>query len=77
MGKGKGSVVRYCSRTNQNHNLFEFRGFNLIDVLKLKKLFRKKLNIPIIIKNDFFQPHTTKYHQLSIENTLFLRKYYQ
>ena len=29
MGKGKGSVARYCSRVLWNHNIFEFAGFNI------------------------------------------------
>lgn len=54
MGKGKGSLNRYCSRTYKNHNLFEFIGFNLKDLLSLKKIFKKKTNIPLKIGSQFF-----------------------
>jgi len=54
MGKGKGAIARYCSRTQQNHNLFEFSGFNLRDIYKLKRIFNKKINIPVKIHSLFF-----------------------
>lgn len=76
MGKGKGSVARYCSRIWQNHNLFEFRGFNVGDVYKLKKLFRKKLNIPISIHTNFFITKHTRYHTNKVEMVFTNRKYY-
>ena len=55
MGKGKGALSRYCSRVLQNHSLFEFSGFNLREVLVLKKIFNKKVNIPTKINVDFFK----------------------
>lgn len=54
MGKGKGTLSRYCSRIPQNHNLFEFGGFNLREIFTLKKIFKKKVNIPTKIIGDFF-----------------------
>ena len=39
MGKGKGALNRYCSRVLQNHTLFEFSGFNLRELVNLKKIF--------------------------------------
>ncbi len=76
MGKGKGSVARYCSRVWQNHNLFEFRGFNVGDVYKLKTLFQRKLKIPISIYTNFFITKYTKYHVNKVEMTFTTRKYY-
>ena len=40
MGKGKGSVVRYCSRICRNHNLFEFTGFGIVELMSLKRVFK-------------------------------------
>ena len=54
MGKGKGSLVRYCSRTLQNHNILEFSGFNLHEIVRLRCIFKKKLNIPTKIYSNFF-----------------------
>jgi len=54
MGKGKGSIVRYCSRIFKNHNLFEFSGFNLNELVLLRKIFNKKVNIPVRIYTNFF-----------------------
>jgi len=54
MGKGKGAVTRYCFRVLQNHNLFEFKGFSLKELFNIKKIFRRKLNIPIHLLNNFF-----------------------
>ena len=54
MGKGKGGIVRYCSRILQNHNIFEFCGFNIYDLLNLKKIFLKKIHIPIVILKKNF-----------------------
>jgi ribosomal protein L16/L10AE len=54
MGKGKGSLTRYCARILQNHNLFEFSGFNLSEVFKIKKIFKKKVNINTKIYSNFF-----------------------
>ena len=61
MGKGKGSLVRYCSRVLQNHNIFEFSGFNLIEVIFLKKIFKKKVSIPTNIIGSFFLKKSYKY----------------
>ena len=54
MGKGKGSLSRYCSRVKQNHNLFEFVGFNLQEIFSIKNIFKKKTNIPLKIYSNFF-----------------------
>jgi len=54
MGKGKGTFIRFCSRVLQNHNLFEFRGFNIYDVQRLQHIFKKKVNIPTKILSYFF-----------------------
>lgn len=54
MGKGKGSIVRYCSRVFQNHNILEFLGYSYRDILILKKIFLKKVNIPIKVYSNFF-----------------------
>ena len=54
MGKGKGTISRYCSRVFQNHNLLEFVGFNLRELIVLKKFFKKKVNIPTKINSNFF-----------------------
>lgn len=74
MGKGKGSLSRYCSRIKQNHNLFEFTGFSLKDIFFLKKIFLKKIHIPITIQGNFFL--TTRYVLFEKnENLLFFRGY--
>jgi ribosomal protein L16/L10AE len=75
MGKGKGALTRYCSRTLKNHNIFEFRGFNLKELFFLKKIFNKKINIPLKIQSDFFLRKSYKYTYNSIENFFFNRKY--
>jgi len=54
MGKGKGSVARYCSRILKNHNLFEFAGFNIKELLLLKAIFLKKVQIPVKLYTNFF-----------------------
>jgi ribosomal protein L16/L10AE len=54
MGKGKGSVVRYCSRICRNHNLFEFTGFGIVELMSLKRVFSKKIQIPLKIHTNFF-----------------------
>jgi len=54
MGKGKGSLSRYCSRVKQNHNLFEFIGFNIQEIFSIKRIFKKKTNIPLKIYSNFF-----------------------
>lgn len=74
MGKGKGALNRYCSRISQNHNLFEFSGFNLKEVITLKKILKKKVNIPTKILSNFFQ---NKYYNFANrnENFFFFKKY--
>jgi hypothetical protein len=74
MGKGKGSFVRFCSRILQNHNLFEFSGFNITEVKFLKKNFQKKINIPIRIGFDFFLKLNTIFY--SSNEIFFLKKKY-
>ena len=76
MGKGKGSFVRYCSRILQNHNLFEFKGFRFVDIFKIKKIFKKKVNLPITICNVFFLKKDQR-HYCSNQSYFSLRKYYQ
>jgi ribosomal protein L16/L10AE len=75
MGKGKGALARYCSRIVKNHNLFEFSGFNLKEVLFLKNIFLKKINIPLKIQGNFFLRKSYKYTFNSVENFFFNRKY--
>ena len=74
MGKGKGGLVRYCSRVLQNHNLFEFTGFNSKELLSLKKIFEKKINIPVRICGDFFINKSYTQNNFN-ENWFFFRKY--
>lgn len=75
MGKGKGSLSRYCSRTLKNHNLFEFVGFSVKEILFLKKIFGKKTNIPVKIKGDFFFKSSYKYNYNCFESLIFNRRY--
>lgn len=74
MGKGKGALNRYCSRIPQNHNLLEFKGFNLCEVLKLKKIFKKKVNLPTKIIGNFFLNKNYIFAN-SNENFFFFKKY--
>lgn len=74
MGKGKGSISRYCSRIYKNHNIFEFVGFNLRELFFLKRIFNKKINIPVKINSSFFLNKTYKTFSKS-ENFFFHRKY--
>lgn len=76
MGKGKGGFVRYCSRILLNHIIFEFKGFRFFDILKIKKIFNKKVNLPIIIRNTFFLKKDQKYYYYN-QSCFTLRKYYQ
>jgi len=55
MGKGKGALARYCARVFQNHNLFEFSGFNVRELINLKKILKKKINLPLRMAGNFFQ----------------------
>ena len=75
MGKGKGALARYSARTLQNHNLFEFIGFNLKDLVRLKKILKKKVCIPVNIQGSFF---LNTYYILNgniSENNFFFKKY--
>lgn len=74
MGKGKGALSRYCSRILQNHNLLEFSGFNLKEVFILKKIFKKKVNIPTKIIGNFFKNKNYQFNNLS-ENFFYFKKY--
>ena len=74
MGKGKGSLNRYCSRVLQNHNLLELSGFNLHEVNRLKKILFKKINIPLKITSCFFKQKNSILHKKN-ENFFFLKKY--
>ena len=49
MGKGKGKLLRYCMRVNNNYTLFEFDGFSINYLNKIKQLFNFKLNTKIWI----------------------------
>ena len=73
MGKGKGSLVRYCSRILQNHNLFEFIGFPIKEIIALKKIFRKKLNVPIKINSVFFKNGDIIFNKYFYKNISFKR----
>jgi ribosomal protein L16/L10AE len=76
MGKGKGALARYCSRILKNHNLFEFSGFNLKELFFLKKIFKKKVNIPIKIYSSFFLNKSYKYLFNKNEVFFFNKKYH-
>jgi len=75
MGKGKGTIARYCSRILQNHNLFEFTGFNLNELISLKKILNKKVGIPIKINTNFFL--NKSYKCTSFNENFFAFKKYQ
>lgn len=75
MGKGKGALNRYCSRVLQNHNLFEFVGFNLCELIRLKKILNKKINIPLKITSTFFENKNTVVGKRN-ENFFSLKKYH-
>ena len=55
MGKGKGSLVRFCAKIKQNHNIFEFRGFSLKEIIYLKKILKRKVGFNTKIGFNFFQ----------------------
>ena len=74
MGKGKGSLSRYCPHILHNHNLFEFSGFNLKDLIRLKKIFCKKVKIPVKINCSFFLNKCCVYGSVN-EYLFFNRKY--
>lgn len=70
MGKGKGKLVRYCSRILSHHSIFEFSGFSITNLNKLKVLFLKKLNTPINIFSKFFSNKQLKFYKKN-ENFFF------
>lgn len=74
MGKGKGTLNRYCSRVLQNHNLLEFSGFNLREIVNLRKIFKKKVNLPTKIISNFFLNKNYLFTD-SNENFFFFKKY--
>lgn len=74
MGKGKGSLSRFCTRVVQNHNILEFSGFNLKDIILLNKIFKKKINIPTKINSNFFLNKNYIYSDIN-ENFLFHKNY--
>lgn len=74
MGKGKGALNRYCTRISQNHNLFEFSGFSLNELSRLKKIFQKKVKIPVKINSNFFINKNYLY-KANNENFCFFKKY--
>lgn len=75
MGKGKGALSRYCSRVLQNHNLFEFSGFNLCELVRLKRILNTKVNIPLKISSNFFKSKSTIFSKKN-ENLFYLKRYY-
>ena len=75
MGKGKGALARFCARVVQNHNLFEFSGFSINEVLKLKLLLKKKTNIPTKLFGSFF--FNTDYNVYQKNERWFFFKNYQ
>ena len=74
MGKGKGTLSRYCSRILKNHNIFEFTGFNLKELYSLKKIFKKKINIPVKLGSSFFFNKSYNFFSKN-ENLFFFKKY--
>ena len=74
MGKGKGTISRYCSRISQNHNLLEFSGFNLRELITLKKVFNKKVKIPLKINSNFFFNKSYNFNCKN-QNFFFFKKY--
>lgn len=75
MGKGKGGLSRYCSRILKNHNIFEFAGFNFYELVFLKKIFKKKINIPIKILSNFFFKKNYTIHSCCDAYFFFFRNY--
>lgn len=75
MGKGKGKFVRFCSRTLYNHNILEFSGFTIKEIVKVKRVLKKKVNIPTVIFSKFFYKKQYRYNYVN-ENFFFqnLRK---
>lgn len=76
MGKGKGTLNRYCSRILQNHSLLGFSGFNLKEVFLLKKIFKKKVNIPTKVVGDFFK-NKNYFFANSNEGGFFFKRYFK
>jgi ribosomal protein L16/L10AE len=76
MGKGKGALARYASRTIHNHNLLEFVGFNLFELKQLKRAFNLKINIPIKIHSNFFLNKSYVYGSKN-ENFFYFKKYFK
>lgn len=74
MGKGKGALNRFCARVLQNHNLFEFSGFNLREIIALKKILKKKINIKTKINSNFFFNKQYVFCNTN-ENFFFLKNY--
>lgn len=54
MGKGKGKVMRYCMRVPSNYCLFEFNGFNIQSLQKIKTIFNYKLKTHLTLYSSFF-----------------------
>ena len=61
MGKGKGKFVRYCSRILAHHSIFEFSGFSILNLNRLKIIFNRKLKIQINIFSKFFKNKQYKF----------------
>lgn len=73
MGKGKGSLIRYCSRILKNQNIFEFIGFSFKEINILKKSFRIRVGIPLIIYSSFFK--NKQYVFNGVNENFFLEKF--
>ena len=75
MGKGKGSLVRYCSRILKNQNIFEFIGFSLKEIKFLKRLFRIRVGMPITLYSNFFKNKQYVFNGMS--ESFLLEKFYK
>ena len=75
MGKGKGSLVRYCSRILKNQNIFEFVGFSFKEIKFLKRLFRIRVGMPITLYSNFFK--NTQYVFNNMNENFLLEKFYK
>lgn len=75
MGKGKGSLVRYCARILKNQNIFEFIGFTFMEIKYLKRLFRIRVGMPMMLYSNFFKNKRYVFNNLN-ENFL-VEKFYK
>ena len=75
MGKGKGSLVRYCSRILKNQNIFEFIGFTFREIKPLKRLFKIRVGMPMILYGNFFK--NKQYILNGLNENFLLEKFYK